>query len=81
MNLELVAAAAWVRAVFPGSLWREEEVVEMVGKEGLLHGRQRKNGQRGRRDAGVAAVPEAKEERVSRKKGLSVTMQRIQTVD
>lgn len=81
MNLELVAAAGWVRGVFPGSLCREEEDVEMVGKGGVLHERQRKNGQRGRREPGVAAVMEAKEERVSRKKGWSVTMRPIQKVD
>lgn len=59
---------------------REEEDVEMVGKGGVLHARQRKNGQRGRREPGVAVVMEAKEERVSRKKGWCVTMRPIQKV-
>lgn len=37
--------------------------------------------QKVRREPGVAGVSEAKEERVSRKKGWSVTMQPIQKVD
>lgn len=78
-NVNLEQAGSGVSSL--GSSCREKEDVEMVEKGGVLYWRQRKNGQRGRRKPGVAGVTEAKEERVSRNKGWSVTVQPLQKVD